>query len=342
MLTSLATAAAHAETVEISTICGAKPAVIALIDGYGDSTWRKITRAEFEDEASKCKNITKILYADAGGDQQKWNSDINSMVAQGANVIVSFVDFGDAMRPGYRKATNAGVTVVPYLNKVAGEPGKDYAANVVHDLVKAAQMWADWIGENTKKGGVVFLGGTPGAPTSQTFFDAVKARFKEKYPDVYLLNDDYLVTNWNPLDAQKAVTGAIAKYGDKISAVVADYGVSALATVKAYERANLPIPPIATDASNNELICRYLDAKKSGNGFQLFSVDGTTSTARIALRRGLSIYEGTSDPEGLVVELPVYVDSFKGVDPKCDPSAPVDADLSSRLPPEKLNALFKK
>src|SRR5882672_1677939 len=70
---------------DISTMCGSKPMVVALADGYGGDTWRRITFAEFQDEAKKCPNVTKVLYTDAGGDQQKSNSDINGLVAQGVN-----------------------------------------------------------------------------------------------------------------------------------------------------------------------------------------------------------------------------------------------------------------
>jgi ribose transport system substrate-binding protein len=37
---------------DITPICGTKPTKIALIDGYGSDTWRKITQAELRDEAS--------------------------------------------------------------------------------------------------------------------------------------------------------------------------------------------------------------------------------------------------------------------------------------------------
>ena len=49
---------------DISSLCGEKEMVVALADGFGGNSWRKITRAEFEDEAAKCPNITKVLYTD--------------------------------------------------------------------------------------------------------------------------------------------------------------------------------------------------------------------------------------------------------------------------------------
>ncbi|VTU31179.1 D-xylose-binding periplasmic protein precursor [Variovorax sp. SRS16] len=325
---------------DITPLCGTKPTIVAMTDGYGGNTWRRIAEAELKQEASKCKNITKIIYANANGDQQKSNSDINSMVAQGANVLLAFTDFGDAMLPALRKAQQAGVTVVPYFSKIAGTPGKDYTANIYQDQIQVGQIWADWIGTTVKKGNVVMLGGTAGATSSQRFMDGFSSQLK-KYPEIKLLSDQYIVTNWNPTDGQKAVAGLIAKYG-KIDAIASDYGVTTLAAVKAFEQAGLPIPAQATIASNNELNCKYLDAKKAGKAWPYVSVDGTTSIVRFALRRAMSEYQGIKSSEPLGVLPFVYVDSAKGVDPKCDPAAPPDADLASPLPQAELNALFRK
>lgn len=47
---------------DITALCGTKPISIALVDGFGADTWRKITRAEFQDEVAKCPNVEQVLY----------------------------------------------------------------------------------------------------------------------------------------------------------------------------------------------------------------------------------------------------------------------------------------
>lgn len=54
------------QMIDISKVCGTKPIKVALADGFGSNSWRKITRAEFEDEAKKCPNIKEIRYTDSG------------------------------------------------------------------------------------------------------------------------------------------------------------------------------------------------------------------------------------------------------------------------------------
>jgi ribose transport system substrate-binding protein len=324
---------------DITPLCGTKPAVVALTDGFGGAAWFKTTAQEFRDELSKCKNVTKVLYLNANGSQQKYNSDINSLVAQKVNVLVSFTHFGDASLPVIRNATKAGVTVVPFFAKISGAPGKDYVDVVYQDPGPNGVMWADFLAKTVKAGNVIFMGGPPGATSSQRFMDAFKEGLK-KYPGLKLVEENYVVTNWNPADAQKAITALIAKHG-KIDGIASDYGLTTNAAIKAFEQAGLPIPAQATLASNNEINCKYLEYKKAGKAWQYFSLDGTTTLVRAAARRAMAAYSGVKFTEPLGWSPYAYVDSSTNTDPTCDGSFPPDADLSGQLPIASLKELFK-
>ena len=325
---------------DIGTMCGTKPIIFGLSDGYGASTWRKIVLEELKDELSHCTNVQRFIYSNANGDPQKANSDINSMIAQGVNVLIVDPDFGPSQIPSMRAAMKAGVTVVAYPASLPGKVGRDYSANITYNTGAIGKTWADWLSGTIKKGKVIFLGGTAGVASSQSFFTGFKDGLKS-HPDLELQSDQYVVTNWNPVDAKKAAVGLIAKYG-KIDGIATDYGVTALAVVEAFQEANLPVPAVATIASTNEVNCHYLADKKAGKAYPYFTLDGTTSIAiRVAARRAVSDFEGTSNDEPQDAMPTVYADSEKGLDPKCDPSAPLDADLSSSLPAEKLKAAFK-
>lgn len=325
---------------DITPMCGTKPMIVGVSDGYGGNTWRKTGLAEVKDELSRCKNVTRIIYSNANGDAQKANSDINSMVAQGINVLILLPDFGAVQLPAMRAAMKAGVAVVPYSAQVAGTPGRDYVVNVVGNTQQIGVMWADWLGSTLKNGNVVFMGGSPGATTSKNFMDGLRSGLK-KYPGLKLLNDQYIVTNWNPVDAQKATVGLIAQY-PKIDAIVTDGGETALAAVKAFEQAHLPVPAIATIASDNQVNCHFVAAKQAGKPYPYYTLDGTTTYVRFAVRQGVAAYQGTVNKESPSILPFPYADSAKGLDPKCDPTAPPDADLTSALPPEKLKAVFER
>jgi ribose transport system substrate-binding protein len=336
---ALAQTGSLAKQGDITPLCGTKPAVVALTDGFGGAAWFKTTAQEFRDELSKCKNVTKVIYLNANGSQQKYNSDINTLVSQKVDVLVSFTHFGDASLPVLRNATKAGVTVVPFFSKISGTPGKDYVDVVYQDPVPNGAMWADFLAKTVKTGNVIFLGGPPGATSSQRFMDAFKVGLK-KHPGLKLVEENYVVTNWNPADAQKAVTALIAKHG-KIDGIASDYGLTTNAAIKAFEQANLPIPAQATLASSNELNCKYLEYKKAGKAWQYLSLDGTTTLARAAARRAMAAYSNTPYTEPLGWSPYPFADSSAGIDPRCDTSFPPDADLSGQLSNAALTELFK-
>ena len=325
---------------DIRPMCGDRPIKIGLTDGYGGDTWRAISRAEFRDEAAKCPNITDVIYMDAGGDQQKYNGDIDSLVAQGVGVIVTFTDFGEASIPAYRSAMQDGVVVVPYFSALKGEAGRDFSANIYIDQKASGKLWADWYGKNLREGNLIFFGGFAGATSSAAFLDGLKEGLKQ-YPGLKLLDDNFVTTNWSATDAQKATSGVIAQYPD-IDGIVTDYGVTAAAVVRTYQQAGLKVPAIATVASNNELNCMYIKDKQAGSGWSYFSIDGLNRLDRYALRKGLSLALGTPNDESNAVIFHPFADSYAGLDPKCDPAAPLDADLSSSLSKDALYSIFKK
>ena len=81
---------------DISKYCGTKPLKVAYSDGWGGNYWRQITRAEFENEAAKCSNITEVRYTDGEFKAEKQIADIKGLIAQHFDIIVVFADTGVA------------------------------------------------------------------------------------------------------------------------------------------------------------------------------------------------------------------------------------------------------
>ncbi|MGR3376560.1 substrate-binding domain-containing protein [Salipiger abyssi] len=326
--------------VDIAPFCGTDPIRVALVDGWGGDTWRKITFAELQDEASACENVTVEDHSDAGGDQQSYNAAINGYATQGYEIILAFTDFGDAAIPAYRMSNGNGTTMVPYFNQLSGRPGFDYAVNPYQDSFAIGAQYADWLATALDgEGNVLMLGGPAGATSSAVFLQGFKEGLSA-HPGLTLLDDNFIATNWNPADAQKAAAGLIAKYGDTIDGIASDFGVTTLATVKAFEQAGMEVPAQATIATSNELNCKYTEAVEAGTAWKYLALDGSTADIRFALRQALAAHNGIKIDEPLGVVPYVYADSTTDTMPKCSDTAPPDADLSSLLPEDKLQALF--
>lgn len=317
---------------DITKLCGDKPMNIAFAKGTGN-TDSQLVMGELMAEASKCPNV-KVRFVDAQGSQQKAISDINALVAQGIDGIITQPEFGEAQLPSMRAAVKAGVPVVTLISDPGGTIGTDMTDKVHQDFPALGQKWADWMNTNVKAGKVVFLGGTPGAPSSKSFFDGLTAGLT-KYPDLKLVQDSIVNTNWDAAEKKRVTAGLLAQHG-RIDAVVSDYGWTDLGALDAYKDAGMKLPALVTVASANGDGCRWQQDE-----FPYLSIEGTTTLSRIALRKVIAAANKVEDPESSTVQLPAAIDTAGGKDPKCDKSLPLDANLSADLTSEQLKAIFK-
>ncbi|MBM9467443.1 substrate-binding domain-containing protein [Nakamurella leprariae] len=337
---TVGTVGTQSEIQDISAFCGTEELTVALADGFGGNSWRKITRALFEAEAAKCPNITEVLYTDAQGDTQKAISDVNSLVAQGADVIVSFVDGGEALLPTIQKATAAGVKVVPFVGSPGGTPGTDYVDFVSEDIHTYGRNLAEWtIDQMGGRGNLVMLGGIAGNSYSQTVFDGVVEAVQE-HPEVTLLNEDGPVsTDWEPGKTQQVVAGLITRHGT-IDGIVADYGGGSVGGIRAFEAAGQPLPVWSANDSN-EFACLWYEHKDAQPSYQIATESSRNWIVTVALHKGLAAANGLPNDEPSTYDLEIIEDSTDPAKaPKCEPSLPADAILSSGLSVEQLQQLF--
>lgn len=326
---------------DISNFCGDEPIKVGLADGFGGNSWRKITRAIFEAEAAQCENITDVIYTDAQSDTQKAISDINSMVAQGVNVIVTFPDAGEALLPTIKKATEAGVAVVPYIATPGGEVGVDYVDNPSENVNTYGKLLADWTIEHMGgEGNLVMLGGIAGNSYSQAVYDGVTEAVKEN-PGVKLLNTDGPVaTDWEPGKTQQVVAGLITKY-DQIDGVVADYGGGSVGGIRAFLAADQPLP-VWTANDSNEFACLWYEYAPDQPTFQIATESSRNWMVTVALHKGLAAYNGIENTEPSTYNLEIIEDSTdESLQPQCEEDLPPDAILSSGLSVDELVSLFE-
>ncbi|WP_087012859.1 substrate-binding domain-containing protein [Leucobacter sp. 7(1)] len=330
----------EAEISDITEYCGTEPIKVALADGFGGNSWRLITRAIFEDWAANCDNVTEVLYTDAQGDTQKAISDINSLVAQGVNVIVSFVDGGEALLPTIKQATAQGVSFVPFVGSPGGEPGVDYVDFVSEDIGTYGEGLARWTMEKMGgKGNVVMLGGIAGNSYSQGVYEGA-VRALEDFPDVKLLNEDGPVsTDWEPGKTQQVVAGLITAHGD-IDGIIADYGGGSVGGIRAFQAAGKDIPVWSANDSN-EFACLWGEYGSADSTYQIATMSSRNWVVKAALNKGLAAHNGIVNNDPSTFSLEIIEDSTDPkMQPRCEPSLPADAILSSGLSVERLEELF--
>lgn len=320
-------------TGNMADFCPKEPMKVAYAKGSNNS-WTTITLAEMRDEAAKCDTITEVIFTDAQGNQQQAISDINSLVAQGVKAIVVQPEFGQAQVPALRAAHEAGVGVATLISNAGGVVGQDYAAEILEDTDASGRDWVKWLDETIGEGTVAFLGGVPGAASSAQFFDGVKKALAD-YPDLKLISDSVIDTNWDAGQKKRVVSGLLAQHG-RIDAFITDYGLTDTGVIDAYKEAGLELPAIATNASGNANGCQW--AKEN---YPFMGLEETTTFGRIALRHAVAAAQGIENTEPAVVQMPTIIDTTNGKNPQCNKDLPADVDLSSSLGVDELKELFQ-
>lgn len=322
----------------VTDFCGDEELTIGLADGYQNS-WRQIALAELEAEAAKCPNIKEVVYVNAQGDSTKLLTDIDAMVSQGVDIIITFPDFGDAMLPTLREAEEAGTTVVIWATTtLGGEIGTDYSVVASDVEVENGKTWANaMVSALGGEGNVIFLGGTPGNPTSIAEAEGIKEVFAEN-PGMTLLEGP-VDTNWDVAETQKVMAGLLTQY-DQIDGIISDFGAASVGAIRAFQAADRPLPAWATNDSN-ELGCLFHEVTADEPAFSLATISGRNWLIRLGLRKGLAVHNGLASVEPALVQLPLFEDTANGLEAQCNEDLPPDAILSSQLTLDELTAIFE-
>lgn len=331
---SAGSVAGGAKAGDILPFCPAQPTKAAFIKSAGGQVWSTIANAELQAEAAKCPNLSVSFYNGTSGAQGAIAAT-NAAVAQGDKVIVEIADFGPSQLPSLRKAKEAGATVVVAIDDVGGQKGTDYNDLVVRSDQSIAVNQAKWLAANVKTGKVAYLGGVPGATSSNNVFDAFKAELAKDAPRMSIITGNWIPTNWDAGMKRQVMAGLIAKYGD-IAAVVSDYGAADTGVVQAITAAHVPMPAFLNIGTSQAFVCLAEKDK-----IRWLAQDGSTRIPAEALRVGLAEMEGKASPEPRPYPLFVYPDAAAGIRPACVSSISPDADLSSSLPTSTLEQLLK-
>ena len=111
--------------------------VLAIADAFGGNTWRRISKMELILQALTYPEIGRIISSDANFDLPTYQSQVRGAVAQGANLIVGYNDFGDAMAPTFKDAQDAGAFVTVYVGPVPSAGADSMVTQVVTDTCGA-------------------------------------------------------------------------------------------------------------------------------------------------------------------------------------------------------------
>ena len=260
--------------------------------------------------ANDLPNMEKTV-TDAGGtfqffdarlDSAQQQTDVETIINGGADVLVLLAQNQDAAIAAIETANNAGVPVIAY-DRLIEDPGVLY---ITFDNVGVGKAEADAVLGAVPSGNYVLIKGDPGDANASTFlpmgWDQAGLQDKIDASEITILADQF-TDGWKTETAQnnmEAIIDAAAANGDTIDAILAENDSTALGVVGALQAKGLdPVPLSGQDGDTGNLQnvaagWQYVDVWKDSN--QLGKVAGA---AALQLCAGVAMGDITI-PDGLI------------------------------------------
>lgn len=258
---------------------GAKAAIVMH---YGGNDWANAQIAGLKSEFSRL-GINVIATTDANFKPDKQVSDLETVMTQNPNVIVSIPTDPVATASAYKKAAAAGAKIVFMDNVPKGlTAGKDYVSAVSADnfgngVVSAHQM-AKALGG---KGKIGLIFHEADFFVTKQRYQGFKETITKDYPDIQIVVEKGIAGPDFAGDAQGAANAMLSKYAD-LSGIWAVWDVPAEGVMAAARAAGRPDLKIATeDLGKNVAIALAKNELVVGLGAQVPFDQGVTE-ARLA------------------------------------------------------------
>jgi ABC-type sugar transport system substrate-binding protein len=304
---------------------------VAYLEQFGENVYRQMSKMEFILQALTYPQIGEIIYSSAHVDFNKAFADWKAAIAQGVDVIVTYPDFGDAMIPVMKEATDAGIPVATYAWGYVSDPGKNYLTVVGEDTCVTGKTYAYIMNNRVKSGKIALLGGFAGNPLSEGWQKCEVPALRSSI-DVVAKEP----TNWDPSKVQQVVAGILAKNPD-IKGWSYEYGLGmGTGGYAAYKAAGKPFEGVLTfrtdDVGMGCLFNKLNDPK-----LEMYYTSSFNSHIRVALTAGMMKLKGAKIPPTIVFPIEMQNQRVRN---SCVKGYPQEASATSLIPLSLLKKMY--
>ena len=201
-------------------------ATAALAQGKGPVigvSWSNFQEERWKtDEAAIKAAVEKAggtyVSADAQSSPAKQLTDIESLIARGANALIILAQDADAVRPAVEKAVAEGIPVVGY-DRLIEIPQAFY---LTFDNVEVGRLQAREVFKVKPEGNYVFIKGSGSDPNANFLFQGAMEVLKPAIDAGKIKNVGEAYTDgWLPANSQRNMEQFLTKNNNKVDAVVA-------------------------------------------------------------------------------------------------------------------------
>ncbi len=214
-ITSIVAAGVMTLAFSSAVFAAGKPVIGVSWSNFQEERWKT-------DEAAIKAAIEKAggtyASADAQSSPAKQLTDIEALIAKGANALIVLAQDSDAIRPAVEKAVNEGIPVVGY-DRLIEIPSVFY---ITFDNKEVGRMQARAVYAVKPKGNYVFIKGSSTDPNADLLFAGQQEVLKDAIAkgDIKNVGEAY-TDQWLPAVAQRNMEQFLTKNNNKVDAVVA-------------------------------------------------------------------------------------------------------------------------
>jgi D-xylose transport system substrate-binding protein len=242
----------------------------------------------FRQEMAKLCPDCNVVYQNANADADLQQRQFNSVLVQGAKVVVLDPVDSSSAAALVTYAQSQGVKVIAYDRPIPDAPADYYVSFDNEGLGYALSrslvdhLEASGVPEGA---GVLQINGSPTDAAARLIGDGIRRALRESG---YATLAEYDTPDWKPSEAQKWTAGQITRFGAEIRGVAAANDGTAGGAIAALKAAGIdPLPPV----SGNDAVIAALQRIIAGDQYNTISkpseiVAAAAAAAAVKLLRG--------------------------------------------------------
>ena len=224
-----------------------KDATVAfLMPDQGSTRYEEHDYPGFKAEMKKLCSTCKVIYQNADADMTKQQQQFNSVISQGAKVIVLDPVDSSAAASLVKLAQSQGIKVIAYDRPIPQGKADFYVSfnneGIGQAIAESLVQHLKSLGVKPEAGGLLQINGSPTDAAAMLIKKGIHTGHDSSG---YKLLAEYDTPDWLPSKAQQWASGQVARFGKQIVGVVAandGTGGGAIAALKA-SGVN-PLPPV--------------------------------------------------------------------------------------------------
>ncbi|MEP4978919.1 D-xylose ABC transporter substrate-binding protein [Ascidiaceihabitans sp.] len=261
----------------------------------------------------------KYISADAQSSSGKQLSDVESLIAQGANALIILAQDASSVGPAVQQASDEGIPVIAYDRLI--EDGR--AFYLTFDNVEVGRMQARAVLETMPKGNYVMIKGSPTDPNADFLRGGQQEVLQAAIDagDITIVGEAY-TDGWVPANAQRNMEQILTAQDNKVDAVVASNDGTAGGVVAALTAQGMEGIPVSGQDGDHAALNRVATGTQTVSVWKDARALGTAAAeAAVALAAGDTV-EGAAEwtsPSGTTMQarflepVPVTADNLSVV-----------------------------